>query len=359
MKKAFLLLLFFAPLCLGAQIDSSSLSFAISGYAEPYYGYDFNQPADGNRPGFVYAHNRHNEFTLNIAYLKGAVTAQRFHGNFAMMAGTYANANLAAEPGTLHNIYEANAGVKLSKKHELWIYGGIFSSHIGFESAVGKDCWTLTRSILADNSPYYESGAKLSYTTPNGQWFLSALALNGWQHIQRVPGNTVISGGWQVQYKPTDKITLNSSSFIGSDKPDSVSLSRVFHDFYGIVQFNDKFGLTLGFDTGWEENARAGDAANFWYSSVLIARYALNDRLTLAGRAEYYSDKNGVIIATGTANGFETMGFSANLDVQVHKNAVWRIEGKMYKSKDDIFIDSNRKPSSTNVVVTTALAVWF
>lgn len=341
-----------------AQVDTSGINVAISGYAEPYYGYDFNKPADGNRPGFVYAHNRHNEFSLNIAYLKGSVSAQRFHGNLAIMAGTYANANLAAEHGTLQNVYEANAGVKLSKNRELWIDGGIFSSHIGFESAVGKDCWTLTRSILADNSPYYEAGARLSYTTPDGRWFFSALALNGWQHIQRVPGNSAVSGGWQVQYKPSGKVTLNSSTFFGTDKPDSIDLWRAFHNFYGIFQISDQFGLTLGLDTGWEENTREGADPNFWYSPVVIARYSINDRVALAGRVEYYSDKNGVIIATGTPNGFQTLGVSANLDVQIHKNALWRVEGKWYNSKDEIFVKDN-SASKSNAVVTTALAVWF
>ncbi len=359
MKKILFSLLLFVPLILGAQIDTSAINFSVSGYAEPYYGYDFSEPAEGNRPGFVYAHNRHNEFNLNIAYLKGSVNAQRFRGNLAIMAGTYANANLAAEPGTFKNVFEANAGVKISKKHELWIDGGIFGSHIGFESAIGKDCWTLTRSILADNSPYYESGAKLSYTTPNGQWFFSALALNGWQRIQRVPGNSLISGGTQIQYKPNSIVTLNSSTFFGTDKPDTIGLSRVFHNFYGVFQFNDQFGLTLGFDTGWEENAREGEDSNFWYSPVLIARYAINDRLTLAGRVEYYSDENGVIIATGTENGFQTLGVSANLDVQIHKNAVWRLEGKIFNSQDEIFFDANGAVSNSNAVVTTAFAVWF
>ncbi len=359
MKKILFPLLFLAPLFAGAQIDTSALSFTFSGYAEPYYGYDFGQPESGNRPGFVYAHNRHNEFNVNIAYLKGSVNAQRFRGNFAVMAGTYANANLAAEPSTLQNIFEANAGVKLSKKSELWLDGGIFGSHIGLESAVGKDCWTLTRSILADNSPYYESGAKLSYTTPDGKWFFSALALNGWQRIQRPAGNSTAAGGWQIQYKPSGKITLNSSSFFGNDKPDSVSLNRLFHNFYGIFQLNEKFGLTVGFDTGWEENPREGEKKNFWYSPVVIGRYAFNDRLALAVRAEYYSNENGVIIATGTENGFKTMGFSANLDVQVHRNALWRIEGKLYSSEDDIFLDADGNATSSNAVLTTALCVWF
>lgn len=361
MKKIAVFLTLFVPVWAVAQVDTSALSFSFSGYAEPYFGYDFNEPAEGNRPGFVYAHNRHNEFNVNIAYLKGSVAAQRMRGNLALMAGTYANANLAAEHGTLQNLYEANAGVKISKRHELWIDGGIFSSHIGFESAVGKDCWTLTRSILADNSPYYEAGAKLSYATPNGRWFFSALALNGWQHIQRVSGSSAVSGGWQVQYKPTGRITLNSSSFFGTDKPDSVSLWRAFHNFYGIFQFSDHFGLTVGFDTGWEENPSRvpGKDPNFWYSPVVIGRYAFNDKVALALRAEYYRDKNGVIIATGTENGFQTLGVSANFDVQVHKNALWRVEGKLFSSRDDIFIDADGAATSSNAVATTALAVWF
>lgn len=359
MKNLLFILTIFVPVLTYAQVDTSAIAFSLSGYAEPYYGYDFNQPADGNRPGFVYAHSRHNEFNINIAYLKGSITAQRMRGNLAFMAGTYANVNLSAEPSTLKNVFEANAGVKLCKRHELWIDGGIFGSHIGFESAVGKDCWTLTRSILADNSPYYEAGVKLSYTTPGGQWLFSALALNGWQRIQRVEGNSALSGGWQIQYKPNTRVLLNSSSFFGTDKPDEARLWRVFHNLYGIFQLSDHFGLTLGLDTGWEENTRQGETPNFWYSPVAIGKITLNDRLALALRAEYYVDKNGVIIATGTPNGFQTLGVSANLDVQVHKNALWRIEGKLLNSQDEIFLSADGNPTKSNAVVTTALAVWF
>ena len=341
-----------------AQIDTTAINLSISAYAEPYYGYDLNQPADNNRPGFVYAHNRHNEFNVNIAFVKASLNAQRMRGNLALMAGTYANANLAAEPKTLQNVLEANAGVKLAKNHELWVDAGIFASHIGYESAVGKDCWTLTRSILADNSPYYESGAKISYTTADGNWFFSALALNGWQRIQRVPGNSALSGGWQITVTPSAQVTLNSSGFVGTDKPDSSRLNRIFHNFYGIFQISDQLGLTLGFDSGWEESPRAGEDASWWYSPVIIGRYAFSDRVALAGRVEYYSDKNGVLIATGTENGFQTLGISANLDVQMHKNALWRIEGKWFNSKDEIFLKDNNL-SKSNAVITTALAVWF
>lgn len=191
MKKIFLIAMLNVVLISSAfsQADSTKNPLKITGYLEAYYIYDFSNPVDHNRPGFFYSFNRHNEVNLNFGYIQAAYEQDRVRGKLALMTGTYANANLAAEPGVLKNVFEANAGVKLSKNHNLWVDAGIFASHIGFESAIGATCWNMTRSILADNSPYYEAGAKISYTTSDEKWFISGLLLNGWQRIQRVSGN--------------------------------------------------------------------------------------------------------------------------------------------------------------------------
>lgn len=121
--------------------------------------------------------------------------------------------------------------LRLSKNKKLWIDGGVFPSHIGFESFVGIDCWNLTRSLLAVNSPYYESGIKLSYTSDKNKWFLSTLAFNSWQRLQRQAGKTVPAFGHQLIIKPDEKLLFNSSFFIGSEAPDSVRRMRYFHNF--------------------------------------------------------------------------------------------------------------------------------
>jgi hypothetical protein len=121
-----------------AQDEPKPSPFTVGGYLETYYIYDFGQPESNNRPGFVYSFNRHNEVNLNLGFIKGAYATDNVRANLAFMTGTYANANLAAEPGILKNIFEANAGVKLSKDKNLWIDAGIFASHIGFESAIGR-----------------------------------------------------------------------------------------------------------------------------------------------------------------------------------------------------------------------------
>ena len=249
-KKNSLLVLLLASGAMSAQLDTSKSNLSFTGYAEVYYTYDLNQPNDHNRPSFFYSHNRHNEFNLNLGFVKTSYNTDRVRANVALATGTYMNINYSAEPGVLKNIYEANTGIKLSKKKNVWLDAGIFASHIGFESAVSKDCWGLTRSILGENCPYYESGAKISFTSDNSKWFLSGLILNGWQHIQRPDGNNTPAFGTQITYTPNSNITLNYSTFIGNEKPDTAQQMRYFHNFYAMFHVTDKFHITAGFDYG-------------------------------------------------------------------------------------------------------------
>lgn len=353
-----LLILFFITNSAFAQTDSTKSPLSFSGYIETYYSYDFANPANHIREPFLYSYNRHNEFNLNLGFVKLNYNTNKVRANLALMAGTYSNDNLSAEAGVIKNIFEANAGVKISKKKNLWIDAGIFASHIGFESAIGKDCWNLTRSILAENSPYYESGVKISYTSDNEKWFLSGLLLNGWQRIYRVNGNNTPAFGHQLTFKPNSKVTLNSSSFAGNDKPDSVKQMRYFHNFYGVFQLHKKFAATIGFDFGAEQKSKGSRTYNTWYSPVLILKVSPGNNLNIAARGEYYSDANGVIISTGTTNNFQTFGYSLNMDYLIQENVLWRIEARGFSSKDKIFTLKD-KPDNNNYFLTTSLAISF
>ena len=330
----------------------------ISGYVEAYYNHDFNQPVNNTVPGFLYNFNRANEVNVNLAFIKANYATDRVRANVSLATGTYMNANYGAEPGVLKNIYEANVGMKLSKSSNLWLDAGIMPSHIGFESAVGKDNWTLSRSLLAENSPYFESGAKLGYTSKNEKLYIAAMYLNGWQRIQRADGNSTPAFGTQITYKPTSAITLNYSTFIGNDKPDSLKQMRYFHNVYGIFQLTPTFGLTAGFDFGSEQKVKGSNGYNNWYTPVLIARFAPTDKIRMAARGEYYADKNGVIISTGTANGFKTLGYSLNFDYLPVENVMWRLEARSFNSKDAIFTHDDRVKRQ-NYFITTSIALSF
>lgn len=268
------------------------------------------------------------------------------------------NANYNSEPGVLKNVYEANIGLKLSKGKNLWLDFGIFASHIGFESAVSKDCWGITRSILADNSPYYESGIKLTYVTHNHNWLFSGLILNGWQHIQRPDGNNTPAFGTQLLFSPDPKLVLNYSTYIGNDKPDETKQMRYFHNLYGIFYLSSKWHITLGVDYGMEQKFRKSTEYNHWQGLAMAIKMLFDDEFSFTVRGEYYHDKNGVIIKTGTENGFNVAGFSLNFDYKIRDNAILRAEGRSIISKDSIFI-KNGHTINTNNLITTSFALSF
>ncbi len=102
--------------------------------------------------------------------------------------------------------------------------------------------------------------------------------LNGWQRIKRPDANQTPAFGTQLTFKPGSRVTLNWSTFIGNDKPDSVRRMRYFNDVYGIFNITDKFSLIAGCDYGLEQKQKGGSDMNSWYSPIAIARYAFTDK---------------------------------------------------------------------------------
>ena len=333
--------------------------FKISGYAEAYGSTAFSDSFNNRKPSLFVSHNRNDEPAVNLAFLKTSYDTEYIKANFALAVGTYMRANYANEPGFLRNLYEGNVAVKLSKENDLWFETGVFSSHLGFESATGKDNWTLTRSLTGENSPYFESGAKISHTSKDGKWFVSALILSGWQRIRPIKGNTLPSFGTQVTYSPSSKITLNSSTFIGTDTPDSMRLMRYFHDFYGIFKLNDKLAATIGFDIGIEQKNKGSSAFNTWFNSTAILRYTPTANTAIAVRGEYYDDRDSVLLPTILPNGYRTWAFSANFDWRITKNILWRVEARSLIDRDNVFIKHNGGTTDSNTFLTTALALSF
>jgi hypothetical protein len=357
-KKAFLLatgFAFFAGAVFAQDTAVQKPTLESRVYLDTYYSYDFSRPASHEKAPFLFNHNRHNEVNINLALASLSYKAERTRATLGLMTGTYAQYNLAAEPQVLQHVFEANAGIKLSSQTALWLDAGVLPSHIGFESAISKDCWTLTRSILAENSPYFETGARLSYTSKNDKWYLAGLLLNGWQRISRVPGNHTPAFGTQLTYSPAEKLTLNWSTFMGNDKPDSVKQQRYFSNLYVVWQLSKSWGLTVGFDHGREQPLRGAAAFNKWYSPVAILRYE-SKGWAVAARAEYYSDKAGVIVPLVNAEPFRMQGYSINADRKIGNHALWRIEWRMLRNSQPYFEQAGRLAAS-NHFVTTSIAM--
>ena len=327
----------------------------ISGFLDVYYSYDFNKPTGDNRQDFFFNHNRHNEVNLNLGIIKVGLNHDKYRAALALQTGTYVNDNYAAEPGALKLINEASVGVSLNNKNTLWLDAGIMGSYIGFESAISTDNPTLTRSLGAASSPFFITGAKLTYSF-NENLDIAAILTNGWQRIERVAGNSMLSFGTQVNYHPSEKFQINWSTFVGTEDPDSTRRMRYFNDFYGIAQLSEKINLTAGFDFGYQQKVKDSSEYDSWFTPVVIVEYAIDEKWKTAVRGEYFGDKAGIIIPSVSPNGFNASSFSLNIDYSPAPSIVCRIEGRMLNSQDDIF-ELDGGYTNTNYFITASIAI--
>ncbi|MDN3602202.1 outer membrane beta-barrel protein [Belliella kenyensis] len=210
MFRVVFILLFFFSLDCNSQHDQK---LTWSGYLETYYSYDFNKPDDHLRPDFLYNFKRHNEFSVNLALLTASYQDEYIRSTVGLMLGNYAQYNLASEPVWAQMVYEASVGFKLMDK--LWLDVGVMPSDIGFESAIGATCWHLSRSLLAENSPYFLTGARLSYEASD-KLDLMLWATNGWQNIQREHRVQGLGLSFAVDYAVNEKLNLHYANYLGN-----------------------------------------------------------------------------------------------------------------------------------------------
>lgn len=327
------------------------------GFVDAYYGFDFNHANTNVRPGFLYSHNRQNEFTVNNAILGMRYDDGKVRGALGLHAGTYVSANYAAEDQVLKHIYEAYAGFRPFEK--AWLDLGVFGSHIGFESAISKDNWTLTRSLMAENSPYYEAGARFTYEV-SPRLTLTGLVLNGWQNIRETNQGKAL--GTQIQWKPTDKLLINSSTFYGNEQPqDSLKRRRYFHDFYITYAATERLNLALVFDVG-KQQSEGRRGYDTWHTGSVFVKYKLADKFSTTLRGEYYNADRGVLISSSMPARIEARflagGTSLNLDYLPTPNVAFRVEGRYLRAQSPIFEHDNG--SSRNYGnLTTSVALSF
>ncbi len=327
------------------QVDSA---VTIHGFVDVYYASSLSKNSSGDRL-YTTQPLRLDEANVNLAMLDISRHSDDVRGRFAFQTGTYVESNLAAEPPLLRNILEASVGSRLWKN--LWIDVGVFPCHIGLEGILSRDDATYSRSLVADFSPFYEAGACITWNPVPGL-LLKGLVINGWQNITET--NRSKSVGTELQYIPNERLTLNWSTYIGNEAPDSMaSRIRSFNDFYAVLGLPNQWTISLVADIGFQ-NDPPRNTYDEWDGMSLIVKRVLNAQWSAAARAEYFRDRYGVIVPTGTRDNFQTFSTSVNLDYAYSSSVLWRVEGRIYRSKDAIYLTSTGKGTADGFVVLSA-----
>jgi hypothetical protein len=364
MKKLIACIVFLSTIIAQAQITNTAVmdtadfryqgKVAVEGYIDAYYCYDFNKPAGSNRPYFV-SMARHNEMTINLAFVDVKYSSTRLRARFVPGFGTYINANYSNEPGALKNILEANAGIKLFKSKSIWFDFGVFGSPYTNESAISKDHLAYTRSFAPEYVPYYLSGAKVSVPLSkkvNAYFYL----INGWQQMQ--DANAGKSIGTQLEYRPNNNWLLNWNTYIGSETTSANPEfgTRYFTDFFFIYS-KGKWSTTGCAYIGLQKRDAQENAT--WWQANLITRYDITSKLSVTARAEYFDDINEVLITplTGVL-GFSSYSGSLGLNAKPAENVLFRLEYRGFYSTKDVFERGGRPTQSSNMI-TSNVTIWF
>jgi hypothetical protein len=326
---------------------------AIGAYLDAYYGYHFGQPTDGNVP-YMVSMSRHNEWAVNLACIDVRYSGERLRARIVPGFGTYVNANYAQEPASLRNLIEANMGIKLSAKRDIWLDVGVLGSPYTNESAFSRDHLMYTRSFAPEYVPYYLSGAKLS--VPLGKKLnMYVYLLNGWQQIQ--DNNPQKALGTQLEYRPTDKDLLNWDTFIGDERSDTNPDRRMryFTDLYWIHNPSGKFTLTACTYIGWQQrlDARGQALTHVWWQANVIGRYRFHKNVSLSGRLEYFDDPKQVQIVSQNllTDGFNSYSTGLCLNVSLFEKAMFRLEGRHFFSPQQVYSQNNTPARSSTWVI--------
>ncbi len=323
----------------GAAKDTTA-RLTYGGFVDTYFAWDVRQPANFDR-SYTTQPARHAEFNVNLAFVEAKLAAKRYRGRLALQWGTSVQANYAAEPrvGSVSGasvsqfLQEATIGYQLNKS--LWLDGGILFSHIGYEGWISRDNITYTRSLIADYSPYYEAGAKLTWT-PAPALTATIVAVNGWQVISKY--NTPLAVGVRLDYVASPGLTLTYANFVGDVAPDSsVRELRVFNEVIAEYKLGPAFVMAGAVDVGSQERSSINGKTATWYGASLLGKYTVNDRLAVIGRVERYADPHRVMVSTHDGEPFETNSGSLGVDVALSSRLLWRSEARMFASSADVW----------------------
>jgi hypothetical protein len=346
----------------GITTDTTrTLSF--DAYIDGYYAWDFNRPATLDR-AYTTQPARHAEFNVNLAYLEAKLTAQRVRGRLALQFGTSVQANYAGEPhigrisgpGVSQFIQEAVVGYQISPT--LWVDGGVFFAHTGFEGWITRDNLAYSRSLIADFSPYYEAGVKFTWT-PSPAVTAQLDILNGWQNISDY--NTPPAVGIRIDYVASPYLTFSYDNFFGDVAPDTLLAQyRLYHDFILQLTPSSSWQLAGTFSLGTQSRSASGGKTAMWYGFSVFAKYWVNSHMGLVARLERYADPDQVIVQTGLPNAFRTNGGSLGLDILPVPGLMWRTELRGFLSDAQVWpLHKIGDFGNNNWFAVTSLALTF
>ena len=329
--KIILLVLIFSTNALYANKLDTSLK--VNAYLEAFYNITQRNGDINSMPNLYVNHRDLNQLSINTAIIDFNYSKNRIRANAGLMSGSYSKYNYSGFDYDYKNIYQLNIGFELSKKYDVWLDAGIMPSHIGTETIIGSDNMTLTRSLNAESTPYYETGLKLSKVSQNKKWNIALLYLNGWQTIRKSSFYHNVFGTSLV-FNDNKNIFGWNTVLIHDVDASTMPKDILFNNLYYKRKLNEKLDIFLGYD--FTANTYYNKALMNWATATIISSYKINNKHSLAMRAEQYKNYSSNLLESlliYMPNNIDYFSASINHDYRVNNSLLFRSELKYIDAK--------------------------
>lgn len=343
------LLLFIVLVTAVSVRAQTSPPFTLSGALNVYYSWSVQQPPDGQR-AYSTQPATNGQVAVDLAVISGQWSSERFDARLALQAGTWADVNYVDGDEGWKVVHEANVRFRVDSVFS--VIAGIVPSNIGHESSINARNFTLSRSLNADLTPYFMTGAGV-ILRPSADLKFAVYAVNGWQRI--TDNNGQLSGGTTVEWQPSASTTVSWNTYVGNDEPDGQARLRIHNNAWIDHAFSPTVQAVLMGDVSLLRNRLNGGFDAAWYVGLKGA-WQPSEIVRFAVRTEAMNDPDNVLARSGPA--FETIGMSLGVDLLPVEPVMVRFEVRSLHASQEVFPSSDGM-ARNDLFGTVALAATF
>jgi hypothetical protein len=354
-----------------------------------YYEYNFNAPI--GRVNLLRAYDvLSNSFSLNQASVifdhpPDVAAGRRFGGRLDLQFGQatdtlQGNPSNEPRPDIYRNIFQAYGSYIVPVGRGLDVDFGKFASSLGIEGNYTKDQMNYSRSYWFEFLPFYHMGFRVSYPVSD-KFAFNYWVVNGTNQVE--PTNPFKDELFGFTAAPTKTISWTMNYYFGQEHPDRVSVPPTslipvqpglsfapiipapngrLHIFDSYVSWQTTPKLTLAIEGDyvierlWKNSAPGESSApSHVDGGAAYAKYQINPKFALAGRAEYLSDRGGLFSGLNQALKETT----ATFDYNVADGFLMRYEWRRDFSNQPSFLTAEPGVLSKQQNTATLGLVWW
>lgn len=310
----------------------------LHGFVDTSYTFNTNTP-DSKTNSLRVFDTQSNSFMLNLTELSiektvnkespGGFRVDLAFGNDAEVFGSSGLGSRSDEFDLWQAYGEFMLPYTFAYLDELDIKAGKMATLLGAEVIESKNNWNFSRSFLFGYAiPFNHTGVRVRVKPFKEHNFnLTAGIVNGWDNVK--DNNKAKTLESQILYSPFDNLSLAVNGIFGSERDGINSDYRDVVDFVLTFKPMDKLTLMANYDLGFEKNGVEIGKNAQWDGVAGYIRYEILDWWALAGRGEWFHDRDGVRTGVASSLGVNDVNlweFTVTNEFKIYKNLIFRVE---------------------------------